>query len=52
MLRGYSERGGNAALGSICARNTENDTQSSYGYRPTVQALLERLTPVLRAPSP
>jgi len=51
VLRGYSERGGNAALGSVCARDTANDTQSSYGYRPTMQALLERLTPVLRPPA-
>ncbi|HWO10056.1 MAG TPA: hypothetical protein VNN80_11270 [Polyangiaceae bacterium] len=51
VLRGYSERGGNAALGSVCARDTTDDSQPTYGYRPAMQALLERLTPILQAPT-
>jgi hypothetical protein len=28
-----------------------NESQSSYGYRPAMQTMLEQLTPVLRAPA-
>jgi hypothetical protein len=51
VLRGVSERGGNATLGSICARDITNESQSSYGYRPAMQTMLDQLTPVLRAPA-
>jgi hypothetical protein len=49
VLQGVSARGGNATLGSICARNTSDDARPDFGYRPAMQALLERVTPVLRA---
>jgi hypothetical protein len=49
VLQGYSARGGNAALGSICPRNISDESQPSFGYRPAIQALLERVRPILRA---
>jgi hypothetical protein len=47
VLRGASARGGNATLGSICARNTSDDARPDFGYRPAMQALLERVAPIL-----
>lgn len=49
VLRGYSDRGGNATLGSICARDSSDDSEPTYGYRPAMQALLERVGPILSA---
>jgi hypothetical protein len=43
VLQGVSQHGGNVTLGSICAPNTQRDAEPSFGYRPTVQALFERV---------
>jgi hypothetical protein len=40
VLKGLGE---NAVVASICARNLEDDGASDFGYRPAVDALIERL---------
>jgi hypothetical protein len=48
VMQGYSAHGGNGALGSVCAQDSTNSSVATFGYRPTMQALLERLQPLLR----
>jgi hypothetical protein len=45
-----SKLGNQAVLASICARNVTDSAQSDFGYRPAVNALMERLNAVLPAP--
>jgi hypothetical protein len=35
--------GKNSIVASICAKNLENDTAQSYGYRPAIDAIVDRL---------
>jgi hypothetical protein len=39
----------NAVLASICARNVTDPTADDYGYRPAVDALVEKMAPHLSA---
>jgi hypothetical protein len=47
VLQGY---GDNSVLGSICARNTDLPDRPDFAYRPSLDALTERLRPLLAAP--
>jgi hypothetical protein len=48
VLQGLSRSGATVTLGSICAANTSRATEPSFGYRPSVQSLLESVQPLLR----
>jgi hypothetical protein len=52
-LREFSvaqELGRRSVLGSICARNTQDDSQSDYGYRPVFDAIGRRVAATLVKP--
>ena len=42
--------GRRSVLGSICARNTQDETRSDYGYRPVFGAIGRRLAATLLKP--
>lgn len=44
------ELGRRSVLGSICARNTQDDTRSDYGYRPVFDAIGRRVASTLVKP--
>jgi hypothetical protein len=44
------ELGRRSVLGSICARNTQDDTRSDYGYRPVFGAIGRRVAATLAKP--
>lgn len=44
------ELGRRSVLGSICARNTQDDTRSDYGYRPVFGAIGRRVAATLLKP--
>jgi hypothetical protein len=44
------ELGRRSVLGSVCARNTEDDTRSDYGYRPLFDSLVRRVAATLVKP--
>jgi hypothetical protein len=44
------ELGRRTVLGSVCARNTQDDTRSDYGYRPMFSALGRRIAQTLVKP--
>jgi hypothetical protein len=48
VLRGLGEQ---AALGSICARNTSEPAQPDFAYRPALAGVLERLEARLASPA-
>jgi hypothetical protein len=45
-----SELGRRAVLGSVCARNTQDEARSDYGYRPVFDALGRRIASTLVKP--
>jgi hypothetical protein len=44
------ELGRRSVLGSVCARNTQDDTRSDYGYRPLFDSLVRRVSATLTKP--
>jgi len=44
------ELGRRSVLGSVCARNTQDDTRADYGYRPVFGAIGRRLAATLTKP--
>lgn len=44
------ELGRRSVLGSVCARNTQDDTRSDYGYRPLFDSLVRRVAATLTKP--
>lgn len=44
------ELGRRSVLGSVCARNTQDDTRSDYGYRPLFDSLVRRVAATLPKP--
>jgi hypothetical protein len=49
-LRVARELGRRTVLGSVCSRNTQDDTRSDYGYRPIFAAIGERVAATLTEP--
>jgi hypothetical protein len=45
-----SQLGRRTVLGSVCARNTQDDTRSDFGYRPVFDALGRRIAATLTKP--
>jgi hypothetical protein len=45
LLKGLGDQG---IVGSICPKNTSDETRRDFGYRPAIEALLERLRIPLR----
>jgi hypothetical protein len=45
-----SQLGRRTVLGSVCARNTQDETRSDYGYRPVFDALGRRIAATLTKP--
>jgi hypothetical protein len=45
-----SQLGRRAVLGSVCARNTQDETRSDYGYRPVFDAIGRRIASTLAKP--
>jgi hypothetical protein len=49
-LRVARELGRRTVLGSVCSRNTKDDSRSDYGYRPIMDALGRRVAATLEKP--
>ncbi len=49
-LRVARELGRRTVVGSVCSRNTSDDTQSDYGYRPIFEAIGRRVADTLVKP--
>jgi len=48
--REFQQLGRRSVLGSICARNTQDEARSDYGYRPVFGAIGRRVAGTLVKP--